>query len=271
MQFFRELVIKCGRELMERTIGRTLKMGRPASLQNEVTSKWTGKTISIAICNVFQCSALVDTFVWYFGNAFRLKSLTGRNYVERSVIKALENKIAIYAIHTALDNDLFGVNYRICKELDNADEVEQAIFDAGAGHIGFYDQCRFKLSGEGSFRPLDGANPRIGSVEQREYVEEAQLSFVFETYKKNKILAAMKAAHPYEEVAYQIYSLENDNQYEGLGQYGELKEETDAVTFLSFVKEKFGLDVIRHSKIPNRKIKKVGVLGGSGASELNPQ
>ncbi|MDV3755126.1 Nif3-like dinuclear metal center hexameric protein [Elizabethkingia anophelis] len=221
-----------------------------------------------------------------------LKSLTGRNYVERSVIKALENKIAIYAIHTALDNDLFGVNYRICKELglenmkvlmpkqkqlsylsvyvpkDNADELEHAIFGAGAGHIGFYDQCRFKLNGEGSFRPLDGANPRIGSVEQREYVEEVQLSFVFETYKKNKILAAMKVAHPYEEVAYQIYSLENDNQYEGLGQYGELKEETDAVTFLSFVKEKFGLDVIRHSKIPNRKIKKVGVLGGSGASGI---
>ncbi|AQX13205.1 Nif3-like dinuclear metal center hexameric protein [Elizabethkingia meningoseptica] len=221
-----------------------------------------------------------------------LKSLTGRNYVERSVIKALENKIAIYAIHTALDNDLFGVNYRIGKELglenmrilmpkqkqlsyltvyvpaENANELEQAIFDAGAGHIGFYDQCRFKTEGEGSFRPLEGANPKIGNVATREYVEEAQLSFVFESYKKNKILAAMRAAHPYEEVAYQVYNLDNDNQYEGLGQYGELKEEMNAEAFLNLVKEKFALKVIRYSNMLDKKIKRVGVLGGSGASGI---
>ncbi|NAW50075.1 Nif3-like dinuclear metal center hexameric protein [Elizabethkingia argentiflava] len=221
-----------------------------------------------------------------------LKSLTGKNYVERSIIKAIEHKIAIYAIHTALDNDFLGVNHRIATELglenlkilmpkrnqllylsvyvpqERAEALEEAVFEAGAGHIGFYDQCSFKTKGKGSFRPLKGANPWLGSISERSYVEEYQLSFIFEDYKKERVLEAMKKAHPYEEIAYQLYHLENDNFYQGLGHYGELKEEMQAEAFLSLVKEKFKLKVIRHSKVLDKKIKKVGVMGGSGASGI---
>ena len=221
-----------------------------------------------------------------------LKSITGKNYVEKSVMKALENKIAIYAIHTAWDNDFFGVNHRICKELglDNLqilipkknnlsqlsvyvptshiDAVKTALFLSGAGNIGFYDECSFSIDGRGTFRPLDGANPFLGKKEIQETANETMISVIFENYKKNQIIQAMKSAHPYEEVAYQIYSLENENQYSGLGMYGDLAEEMDEIAFLQFVKKTFNLKVIRHSHLRAKKIKRIGVLGGSGASGI---
>lgn len=221
-----------------------------------------------------------------------LKSITGKNYVEKSVLKAIENKIAIYAIHTAWDNDFFGVNHRICTELglenlnilipkqknllqlnvyvptDYAEKVQNALFEAKAGNIGFYDECSFSLNGEGTFRPLNGSNPFLGKSGEREKVQETMISVIFEAYKKNQVLQAMKSAHPYEEVAYQIYALENENQYAGLGMYGELPQEMDETDFLNLVKEKFGLNIIRHSNLTQKKIKKVAVLGGSGADGI---
>jgi len=222
-----------------------------------------------------------------------LKSITGKNYVERAVLKAIENKIAIYAIHTAFDNDYFGVNYRICNELglknqkilmpksenllqlvvyvpsDYSEKVKNALFEAGAGNIGFYDECSFSVKGNGTFRPIEGSNPFLGTYNVRENADEEMISVIFEGFKKNQILSAMKSAHPYEEVAYQLYALENDNQYVGLGRYGELEQEMEEKDFLKFVKEKFNLEVIRHSEFLNKKIKKVGVLGGSGASGIS--
>lgn len=221
-----------------------------------------------------------------------LKSLTGRNYVGRAVIKALENKIAIYALHTALDNDWKGVNHRICNELglnnlrvlmpkagalsylqvyvpkENAESLESAIFSAGAGQIGNYDLCNYKIMGTGSFRPLQDAHPTIGKQGNREFVEEAQLNFIFESWKTDQITSAMRKAHPYEEVAYQIYALENENHFEGLGQYGDFGQAMDEIEFLKFVKEKFQLKIIRHSGLLNKKIKRVGVIGGSGVSGI---
>jgi dinuclear metal center YbgI/SA1388 family protein len=221
-----------------------------------------------------------------------LKSLTGKNYVERAVLKAIENKIAIYAIHTALDNDFFGVNHEICRQLglenlkilqpkknslkqltvfvpkDHSENVKEALFAAGAGNIGFYDECSFTLNGKGTFRPVEGSNPFSGQQDIRENADEDMISVIFEDYKKGKIVSAMKAAHPYEEVAYQIYQLDNENQYSGLGMYGELEAEMDEGDFLRMVKEKFGLEIIKHSNFIHKKIKRVGVLGGSGASGI---
>jgi dinuclear metal center YbgI/SA1388 family protein len=222
-----------------------------------------------------------------------LKSITGKNYVEKAVLKAIENKIAIYAIHTAFDNDYFGVNYKICNELglknqgilmpkaDNllqlvvyvptefSEKVKNALFEAGAGSIGFYDECSFSIKGNGTFRPVEGSNPFLGAHDVRENADEEMIAVIFEKFKKNKILSAMKSAHPYEEVAYQIYTLENENQYVGLGRLGELENEMEEKDFLKFVKEKFNLEMIRHSEFLNKKIKKVGVLGGSGASGIS--
>lgn len=221
-----------------------------------------------------------------------LKSLTGKNYVERAVLKAIENKIAIYAIHTAFDNDYFGVNAGICNLLglqnlkilqpkknnlkqlnvyvprDYSENLKEALFSAGAGNIGFYDECSFITEGKGTFRPIEGSNPFSGQKNIRENTEEDMISVIFESYKQNQIVAAMKSAHPYEEVAHQIYTLDNENQYSGLGMYGEFETEMEEKDFLNFVKEKFKLNIIKHSDLNNRKIKRVGVLGGSGASGI---
>lgn len=221
-----------------------------------------------------------------------LKSITGKNYVEKSLLKALENKIAIYAIHTAFDNDFFGVNYRICEELnlqnqqilmpktqnlkqlvtyvpkDYAEKVKNALFKTGAGNIGFYDECSFSVNGTGTFRPMEGSKPFFGQKNKREYSEEEMVSVIFEHFKQHQILSALKKSHPYEEVAYQIYALENDNQFAGLGRFGDLEKPVNEKDFLKFVKDKFNLKVIRHSKFNQKKIKRVGVLGGSGADGI---
>lgn len=221
-----------------------------------------------------------------------LKSITGKNYVEKAVLKAIENKIAIYAIHTAFDSDYFGVNFRICEELglknqkvlmpkkqdlqklevlvpeDFSEKVKIALFEAGAGNIGFYDECSFAIPGKGTFRPIEGSNPFSGKKGVRENGNEIMISVIYEGYKKHQILTAMKLAHPYEEVAYQIIQLENENQFLGLGRFGEFEEAMDEAEFLNFIKEKFNLKAIRHSNFTNKKIKRVGVLGGSGASGI---
>jgi len=221
-----------------------------------------------------------------------LKSLTGKNYVERTVLKAIENKIAIYAIHTAFDNDFFGVNYGICNQLglknlkilqpkknslkqltvfvpkEHAEKVREALFAAGAGSIGFYDECSFTVNGDGTFRPGEGSNPFSGQQNIRENADEDMISVIFEDYKQGQVVSAMKNAHPYEEVAHQVYSLDNANQYAGLGMYGDFEEPLDEKDFLKIVREKFNLEVIRHSGFNNKKIKRVGVLGGSGAGGI---
>ncbi|MCX8523697.1 Nif3-like dinuclear metal center hexameric protein [Chryseobacterium formosus] len=221
-----------------------------------------------------------------------LKSLTGKNYVERAVLKAIENKVAIYAIHTAFDNDYFGVNAGICDQLglknqkilqpkknnlkqltvyvpkEYAEQLKEALFSAGAGNIGFYDECSFKIEGNGTFRPIEGSNPFSGQQNVRENAEESMISVIFESFKQNQIIAAMKEVHPYEEVAHQIYSLDNENQYSGLGMYGEFEEEMDEKDFLRIIKDKFKIEIIKHSDFTNKKIKRVGVLGGSGASGI---
>lgn len=221
-----------------------------------------------------------------------LKSLTGKNYVEKAVVKAIENKIAIYTIHTAFDNDYYGVNYRICNELGlvnqhilmpkkqnllqltvyvpktHSEKLKNTLFEAGAGSIGFYDECSFSISGKGTFRPIEGSNPFSGTKGIREDADEEMVAVVFEQYKQKRIISAMKGAHPYEEVAYQLLALENENQYSGLGRYGDFENEMEETEFLEFVKKIFGLKVIRHSKFLGKKIKRVGVLGGSGASGI---
>ena len=221
-----------------------------------------------------------------------LKSLTGKNYVERAVLKALENKIAIYAIHTAWDNDFFGVNARICNILgvknlrilqpkknnlkqlnvyvpqEYSENVREALFAAKAGNIGFYDECSFTTKGAGTFRPIEGSVPFSGEQNIRENADEVMISVIFEAFKQHQIVSAMKNAHPYEEVAHQIISLDNENHYSGLGMYGELETEMDEVDFLKLVKQKFNIEIIKHSEFTGKKIKRVGVLGGSGASGI---
>lgn len=221
-----------------------------------------------------------------------LKKLTGADYVQKIVTAAIESKIALYAVHTAFDNDRFGVSGGMAQTLglENqrvlapkkdsllslqfyvpaaaAEEVKQGIFSVGGGYVGNYDQCSFTLAGEGSFRPLPGANPAVGSVGELEFGPELQVSILVPADLQRKAVQAMKAAHPYEEVAYSLVPLKNENQYSGLGIVGELSKELSVAEFLSLIKEKFQASVIRHSKFSGNIIKRVGVLGGSGAEYI---
>ncbi len=218
-----------------------------------------------------------------------LKKLTGKDYVERTVLKAIKNDIAIYAIHTALDNNYKGVNDMISEKLGlrnrkiliprkdsirklvsfvpsaNADNVREALFEAGAGSIGNYDNCSFNVEGKGSFRGNKDSNPVIGEKGKLHFEKEVQLGVTYPVHLESKILKALFQSHPYEEVAYEIYELENENQHLGMGMIGELEAEKDITSFLKEVKKTFNSGVIRHSALVKKRIKKVAVLGGSGA------
>ncbi|MBN7812216.1 Nif3-like dinuclear metal center hexameric protein [Algoriphagus sp. H41] len=217
-----------------------------------------------------------------------LKSLTGRNYVERTVIKALKNDIAIYAIHTNLDHVANGVNKRICDRLGlnqtkilqpkrqilnklvffvpptAKDGVLQAVFDAGAGQIGEYKDCSFQLEGMGTFTPSEAANPHLGERGIPQTEKEIRVEVILPTFQSNKIIAAMKKAHPYEEVAYYLSALENENQEVGAGMVGLLERPMDELQFLDYLKEKMNLSVIKHTAPKGGKISKVAVCGGAG-------
>ncbi|MGY5848864.1 Nif3-like dinuclear metal center hexameric protein [Salegentibacter sp. F14] len=218
-----------------------------------------------------------------------LRKLNGRNYVERTVIKAIKNDIAIYAIHTALDNQYKGVNDMICEKLglknrkiliprkqsikklstyvpiNNTDEVRKALFKAGAGSIGNYDNCSFNLKGSGSFRPNEEANPVIGEKGEVHFEEETQINLTFPAHLEGKILKALFSSHPYEEVAYEIATLDNSNQQIGMGMIGELDSARNEEDFLEEVKEIFKSKCIRHSELLQKPVRKVAVLGGSGS------
>ncbi|QEE49526.1 Nif3-like dinuclear metal center hexameric protein [Flavobacterium alkalisoli] len=218
-----------------------------------------------------------------------LKKITGKNYVERSIIKAIKNDIAIYAVHTALDNHKHGVNKIFCDALglqntkilipkenhirklitytipENMEKLRNALFDAGAGNIGNYENCSFTSQGFGSYQGNNDSNPTIGMPGEFVEDKEIKIEVTFEKHLESKILKALFSNHVYEEVAYEIYSLENRHQNIGLGMIGEFEQAMDEKDFLRFVKEKMKAGGIRHSAFTGKPIKKVAVLGGSGS------
>lgn len=218
-----------------------------------------------------------------------IKKITGKNYVERSIIKAIKNDIAIYAVHTALDNHQEGVNKIFCDTLglkkakvlipkenfirklvtytipENAEKLRNALFDAGAGKIGNYEDCSFSSKGIGTYMGNEHSNPQLG--ERFEFVQgdEIKIEVTFENYLEGRILKALFSSHAYEEVAYEIYELQNRHQNIGLGMIGEFETPMGEKDFLLFVKEKMISEGIRHSAFLGKPIKKVAVLGGSGS------
>ncbi len=218
-----------------------------------------------------------------------LKKITGKNYIERVIIKAIKNDIAIYAIHTNLDNVAHGVNRKIAEKLGlknsrvlsekernilklvtyvphaQAEKVIEALFEAGAGHIGNYSECCFKHEGSGTFKPGNDANPHIGEKNIRHTEPESCVEIILESRLKNKVLAALKAAHPYEEVAYEILQLENKNQLTGAGMIGELEESMPAEEFFKSLKTRMNTNCVRYTSDHGKSIKKVAVCGGSGS------
>tara|TARA_B100001758_G_scaffold247943_1_gene268847 strand:- start:12389 stop:13483 length:1095 start_codon:yes stop_codon:yes gene_type:complete len=222
-----------------------------------------------------------------------LKRLNGKDYIERTVIKAIKNDIAIYAIHTNLDNVHNGVSAKIadrlglknCKVLapkaellrqlvvycpvNNAEELKKALYKAGAGKIGNYENCSFSSIGEGTYKANDGAKPFAGEIGKIHSEEEERIEVLFPKYKEKSVLLAMQRIHPYEEVAHQIFILENKNQLVGSGVIGELESPLATDLFLNQLKDLMQTDCIRYTAITNDTIKKVAVCGGSGSFLLS--
>lgn len=218
-----------------------------------------------------------------------LKKLNDSTYVERVVAKAIKHDINIFAIHTALDNAIQGVNSIICDTLGlknkkilipqqgtikklttyvpkkNADQLRAVLFENGAGNIGNYNDCSFNIEGKGTFKGNENSNPTIGEKGELCIENETLISVTFHKHLESKILTALFKNHPYDEVAFEVTTLDNFNQNIGLGMLGELEKETNIADFLKFVKNKMNVSCIRHSKIIKQAIKKVAVLGGSGS------
>lgn len=221
-----------------------------------------------------------------------LKKLNGKNYIERCVAKAIKNDIAIYAAHTNLDSVFGGVNSKICEKLAlqncrilspgadlikklvtfvpvaHADQVRKALFDAGAGSIGNYDSCSFNANGTGTFRGNDQSNPFVGEKNQLHMEEETRIDTIFPKHIQARVIQALLNAHPYEEVAYDIYPLDNEYSQAGIGMIGELGEPMEELRFLGQLKDIFNCKVIKHTKLLGKSISRVAVCGGSGSAYL---
>jgi dinuclear metal center YbgI/SA1388 family protein len=221
------------------------------------------------------------------------KKLNGKNYVERTVIKAIKNDVAIYATHTNLDNVQGGVNYKIADKLGlqnvriltpktqvlsklvtftptaDTQRVLDALHEAGAGNIGNYKNCSFRTAGTGAYQANEQANPTIGAIGEYHLEPEDRIEVIFPTYQQASILAALRKAHPYEEVAYDLYGLDNQNQEVGSGAVGNLPEPLDGHAWLVYLKEKMNLSIIRHTPLFDRPVQRIAVCGGAGSFLLN--
>ena len=222
-----------------------------------------------------------------------LKSLTGRSAPERIVAKAIQQGIAIYSGHTNFDAITGGVstvmanrlgltNHRVLEPAErhlkklvvfvpheHLEKVRQAMFGAGAGHIGAYDSCSFNLEGKGTFRGSEGTDPFVGKPGELHQEPETRVETIVPAHLVDRVVKAMVKAHPYEEVAYDIYPLENEYMAVGSGLVGDLEDPMDEEVFLNFVKERFGLNVIRHTELLGKPVKKVALCGGAGSSLLS--
>ena len=218
-----------------------------------------------------------------------LKKITGKNYVEQTIITAIKNDIAIYAIHTNLDNVLDGVNGKIADMLGllnrsilapktnllrklsvfvpvaDKEKLLSALFAAGAGKIGNYSECSFTSQGNGSFKAGDDSNPHVGNIGERHYENEVKLEVIFPVWLQARVIAAMKLAHPYEEVAHDIYSLANPYQQTGSGIIGNLEKTVSETEILKTLQNIFKTPVIKHTGFLGKPIKTVAICGGAGS------
>ena len=218
-----------------------------------------------------------------------LKKITGKNYVEKTIITAIKNDIAIYAVHTNLDNVLQGVNGQIAGQLGLvncsvllqkkdtlkklftfvpvafADKVRHSIFAAGGGHISNYSECSFNTAGSGTFKAGKQATPFIGKLDERHTENEIRIEIIFPAWLEKSIYHALVATHPYEEVAYDIVALNNTSTLIGSGLIGELPKAVSETDFFNLLKENFNLKVIKHTALCGKEVKKVALCGGAGS------
>jgi len=232
------------------------------------------------------CNLVVAHHPIVFGG---LKKINGKNYVEKAIISAIKNDIAIYAIHTNLDNVLYGVNGKMAARIglqdvsillakdntlkklftfvpaDQTEKVRNAIFESGGGQIGNYNECSFNAEGTGTFKAGKGTDPYVGNIGELHHEKEIKVEVIIPAHLEGKIVAAMKAAHPYEEVAYDVVGLSNRHPQIGSGIIGQLAQPMKEDEFLGHLKKLFHLSIIRHTQLKNKIIKTVAICGGAGS------
>jgi dinuclear metal center YbgI/SA1388 family protein len=221
-----------------------------------------------------------------------LKALTGGDYVQRTVMAALRARVAICAVHTNLDHVLHGVNDRLADALGlsaergarrvldpladqlsklvtfapraNAEAVRQALFAAGAGVISDYDHCSFNADGTGTFRGAADSDPHVGRPGADHAEPETRIELILPRHLEARAVAALHAAHPYEEVAYDLYPLRNAHPRVGAGLLGRLPEPMDEEAFLDRLRERLDVPVVRHTALRAKPVRTVALCGGAG-------
>jgi dinuclear metal center YbgI/SA1388 family protein len=225
-----------------------------------------------------------------------IKKLEHKKYPDRILIDAIQNNIALYAMHSNLDNWHRGVNQKIgeklgleklsvlenkasqlCKLVVFCPDIKlkngryapgvlrNALFSAGAGHIGKYEHCSFNTEGLGTFRGMEGSHPFIGKQGKTHIQKEIKIEVIFPTYAEKNLIQKMKEVHPYEEIAYDIYPLNNTFAYAGAGMTGIYPEAKNTKAFLREIKDIFQVETLRHSRIYKKEIREIAFCGGSGS------
>ena len=253
----------------------------------------TGVLVSLDVTEAVVAEAIANgcnLIVAHHPIVFRgLKKLNGKTYVERTVIKAIKNDVAIYATHTNLDNVAGGVNFKIADKLNlqnvrvlapkaqvlsklttfvpiaDTQPVLDALYTAGAGQIGAYKNCSFRIEGTGTYRPGVGAQPAIGTIGEDHSERENRVEVIAPTHLQGQLITALRQAHPYEEVAYYLTTLDNQNQEVGSGAVGDLPEPIDPADWLAYLKKSMNLNLIRYTALPDQPIRRVAVCGGVGS------
>ena len=265
-------------------IGDEKNIAKKALIALDVTKQVLDEAISI------DCNFIISYHPVLFNS---IKRINNSDIMQSLYIKAIKNNISIYSIHTALDNsyhssdswvsDALKINNKkklinkknIIKKLTTyvplnyANDLRKSLFEAGAGDIGNYSNCSFSFQGEGTYLPEHNSNPSMGVKGELNHERETCVGVVFPFYLESKILKALFQNHPYEEVAYEVYMLENYNQNIGLGWIGSLPQAITQIEFLNMLKTKLDIPCIRHTKAGEKKIKKIAFIQGSGAFAIN--
>lgn len=253
----------------------------------------TGAIISLDVTEAVLAEAVdknCNLIIAHHPLIFRgLKRISRADPVGRIVIGAIRQDIAVYAIHTNLDNIVEGVNGRLADRLGilgrkvlqpvahplrklityvpdaHLETLRQALFEAGAGHIGKYADCSFVTSGTGTFTPGEGTDPFVGTQGKPHFEAEQKLELVFQAHLKKRVLDTLFRFHPYEEVAFDILRLENPHMSVGAGLMGSFAEAMDERDMMDMVSRICNIPVIRHSPLTGRKVKHIAICGGSGS------
>jgi dinuclear metal center YbgI/SA1388 family protein len=233
------------------------------------------------------CNLIISHHPLIFGG---VKKITGRTYQERIIYKAIREDLSIYSAHTNLDTVSFGVSRKMAEKINLQDvkvlvplknkllklvtfipashleKVREALFEAGAGVIGNYDKCGFTVDGTGSFRAGQGAKPFSGEPGKMHFEHEIRFETVIFSHMKTEVIRALLSSHPYEEVAFDLYPIDNDYIEAGLGCIGELDEPVTEADFLRQLSVVFETECVRYSNLTGRSVRKVAICGGSGSS-----